>query len=103
MDKKRLSRISLGSSALFFIFLFSSISLLTTRTAYADNVSTLFEKCPPQTMQSNSDQSGRAMGLVKAAHSSWKNSTGSEAEADELYQGFKRSSTRAALSLQGRW
>jgi hypothetical protein len=103
--------------ALLFISLFSSISLLTTRTAHADNnVSTLLENCPPQTMQSTSEQSDRAMGLVKAAHSSWKGSRGSDTEATELRQefearltelarpmGFKRSNTPAALSLQGHW
>jgi hypothetical protein len=30
------------------IFLFSGTSLLTTRTAYADSVSTLLENCPSQ-------------------------------------------------------
>jgi hypothetical protein len=80
----------LGSSPLFFIFLFSSISLLTTRTAYADNVSTLLENCPPQAMQSTSEQYDRAMGLVKAAHSSWKNAGGSEtAEAEVLRQEYE--------------
>ena len=66
-------------------------------------------------MQSISEQSDRAMGLVKAAHSSWKNSTGSETEAEELHQEYEArlaelatpwvSSGRiprpAALSLQG--
>jgi hypothetical protein len=78
---------------LLFISLFSSTSLLTTRTAYADSVSTLLENCPPQTTQSTSEQSGRASvdarGLVKAAHSSWKGSKGSETEATELRQEFE--------------
>jgi hypothetical protein len=52
-------------------------------------------------MQSNSDQSDRAMGLVKAAHSSWTNSTGSETEADELYQEYEaRLAELATYGLQ---
>ena len=86
LDKKDAVASPWDLQPLFFICLFSSISLLTTRTAYADNVPTLLENCPPQTMQSTSEQSDRAMGLVKAAHSSWKNSTGSESEVTELHQ-----------------
>ena len=89
MDKKDLAVSPWDLQHSFFIFLFSSISLLTTRTAYADNVSTLLENCPPQTMQSISEQSDRAMGLVKAAHSSWKHSEGSDEEATELRQEFE--------------
>ena len=70
--------------------------MLTTRTAYADSVSTLLENCPPQTMQSTSEQSDRAMGLVKAAHSSWKSSTGSDTEATELRQEFEARLTELA-------
>jgi hypothetical protein len=40
-------------------------------------------------MQSTSEQSDRAMGLVKAARSSWKNSTGSDTEAEELHQEYE--------------
>jgi hypothetical protein len=40
-------------------------------------------------MQSISEQSDRAMGLVKAAHSSWKSSTGPDTEATELRQEFE--------------
>jgi hypothetical protein len=43
----------------------------------------------PQAMQSTSEQSGRAMGLVKAVHSSWKNSRGSDTEAEELHQEYE--------------
>ena len=89
LDKKDVVASPWDLQPLFFIFLFSSISLLTTRTAYADNVSTLLENCPPQTMQSISEQSDRAMGLVKAAHSSWKHSEGSDEEATELRQEFE--------------
>jgi hypothetical protein len=50
-------------------------------------------------MPSTSEQSGRAMGLVKAAHSSWKNSKGSETEATELRQEFE--ARLAALATHG--
>jgi hypothetical protein len=40
-------------------------------------------------MSSNSEQSERAMGLVKAAHSSWKNAEGSKTEAEDLRQEFE--------------
>jgi hypothetical protein len=45
----------------FFISLFSSTSLLTTRTACADSASALLGNCPPQAMQSCSEESERAM------------------------------------------
>jgi hypothetical protein len=47
-------------------------------------------------MQSNSEQSGRAMGLVKAAHSSWKGSKSSDTEATELRQEFEARLTELA-------
>jgi hypothetical protein len=47
-------------------------------------------------MQSNSDQSGRAMGLVKAAHSSWKHSEGSAEETKELRQDYEARLTELA-------
>jgi hypothetical protein len=51
-------------------------------------------------MQSTSEQPGRAMGLVKAAHSSWKNSKGSETEATtELRQEFE--ARLAELAIHG--
>jgi hypothetical protein len=40
-------------------------------------------------MQSYSEESERAMGLVSAAHSSWKNSEGPEEESSELRQEFE--------------
>jgi hypothetical protein len=50
-------------------------------------------------MQSISEQSDRAMGLVKAAHSSWKHSEGSDEEPTELRQEFEARLTE--LATQG--
>jgi hypothetical protein len=47
-------------------------------------------------MQSISEQSDRAMGLVKAAHSSWKHSEGSDEETTELRQEFEARLTELA-------
>jgi hypothetical protein len=47
-------------------------------------------------MQSISEQSGRAMGLVKAAHSSWKGSEDPGTEATELRQEFEARLTELA-------
>jgi hypothetical protein len=47
-------------------------------------------------MQSISEQPDRAMGLVKAAHSSWKSSTGSDEETTVLRQEFEARLTELA-------
>jgi hypothetical protein len=98
MGKKGTHSPPLGVPGTPFIFLFSSTSLLTTRTAYADNVSTLLETCPTQTMQSYSEEPGRAMGLVSAADSSWRNAEGPEGGVYGTTHGIRSAAGRTCDS-----